>query len=88
MLEYLTAEVLPALEARFLARVDDPRFREHYDRRPGSREAGRKMMTADPATLSRVMTQLRSRHGSPEQWLLEHGMTPSAVSVLRDQLLV
>ncbi len=83
----LTAEVLPALEARFLARAEDPKFREHYDRRPGWQEAGRKMMTADPGTLGNVMSGLRSRHGSPERWLLAHGLDADAVGRLRSQLL-
>jgi len=82
----LTAEVLPLLKQRWEARAQDPRFRDHYAR-PGLKEAAAKAMTADSGTMSRVLLELRERHGSPERWLVDAGLAPATIDHLRRQLL-
>jgi len=84
----LTAEVLPAIEAKLMARAEDPRFRDHYAKRPNWKQAARRALTADGDTLAVVMTEWRERHGSVEAWLSTHGMHPTVPERLRQRLLV
>jgi len=80
----LTAEVLPHLVARWEERLKDPRF----DRPSAARDGVRRALTADPNTLAIVLASLRERFGSPEQWLVNHGLEPEVADRLRKRLLV
>ena len=85
----LTADVLHHLQAGATRTPPrDPRFREHYEKIPNLREVAQKMLTADSATLTAVLAHLRAQYGTPETWLLEHGMDPEMGSRLRARLLV
>ena len=84
----LTAEVMPALFDRFVRRAQDPRYQERYADKPAWKATARKGMTADPATILQVFTGLRGRSGTPEEWLVEHGLDRSTANRLRTRLLV
>jgi len=83
----LTAAVLPELEARFVARMKDPRFKEQYGARPERMQAAHRSMSADAQTLAAVLSGLRERAGSPEAWLRDHGVSEATIARLRVRLV-
>ena len=83
----LTREVLDVLSARFEARAELEPYRSVLAQRPGWREASRKAMVAEPATIIAVLARLGDEHGSPLGWLVHHGLDSSIPGRLRDRLL-
>lgn len=83
----LTTAVLPALRERYLQRTYRPEFRARYDADPGLRDRTADSMSADPATVDRVLERVEQDHGTAEGWLRGHGLSAAVVDDLRARLL-
>ena len=82
-----TSEVLHTIEARYLARAEDPRFSTQFEGLPGWRDQARKLMTADAQTMHHVLGELRANDTSIDAWLARNGLSAGMMSLLRTRLL-